>query len=928
MALTLVLGVAIASAVAPYVRVDDVGSGYTWVGVGGVVNADGSPATTWRFQASTAPDFSNPIDGEEGTIPAGGLAFVHTSINGLQPQTIYYVRLIAESADGKNEEARSVETLAPAAPIIDNTHVTFVSETGAVLNAGLNPAGAETTHRFQYVDEASYEASGFTTAASTPDQMLGALDPGGPVSAELAELEPGTLYRYRLVAENAKGTTEGDVKLFHTSAPEEGGEECANAGALGTSRLSTCRAWEMVSPLNKNGGYAYPQSATVQVSADGNALTFAAGAAFADAIGSSIQNQYLSRRTAQPGTNGWSTHSIVPRTGSVTLGAAGGGGRAPHYYGSYTPDLTTGLYEGWRPLTDAPNVDDIANLYRIDGLHTQDLSPTLLSDSIFSLPKYEFGGQSFEAQKNQLHPAVVGASTDLSHVVFEEAVNLTADAPAQSFFCQLVGLGCSQRLYENANGSVRLVARIPEEPSATECDDEAGPSCVAALNAGAGYSAGNAAAERMVSSDGSRILFQASGDIYLREDGTHTYKLNASEKASPDSPQSAEIWDMSRDGSRIFFGTNEQLVESDTEPLQNDTDSQSDLYMYEVQKPEGERLTLVSASALAEYTEGLSMVGTSDDGHYAYFTMVGQLVPGEPPTGPYFSGLYLWHDGDLTYIGRFPGFFGANIGWRGSDPKLSRITPDGRHLLFRSAHDEGFRDRGGFLGYDHVRDDGNINSKFYLYSAETGRLRCASCIPTGERSREADMLDISAYTGASPTTSHITHALSDDGRFVFFNSVDALVSEDTNGTWDVYQYDSESEKVSLISSGTASEASYFMEASDDGRDVFFTTIERLSEWDTDNSFDIYDARIGGGLPEPVPTTAPCNGDSCLPPSGASAPVAPVASDKPAPGNPPSRCPRGTRKVHRGGKVRCLRKTRKRPASRHNRKANANRRAAK
>jgi hypothetical protein len=111
---------------------------------------------------------------------------------------------------------------------------------------------------------------------------------------------------------------------------------------------------------------------------------------------------------------------------------------------------------------------------------------------------------------------------------------------------------------------------------------------------------------------------------------------------------------------------------------------------------------------------------------------------------------------------------------------------------------------------------------------------------------------------------HRNQGLSADGRFVFFSSGDRLVTGDTNGQFDAYVYDSATGRQSLISSGESNAPSYFMEASPDGSDVFFATAERLSRWDVDSAQDIYDARMGGGFPEPLPAPPSCQGDGCQP----------------------------------------------------------------
>jgi hypothetical protein len=84
------------------------------------------------------------------------------------------------------------------------------------------------------------------------------------------------------------------------------------------------------------------------------------------------------------------------------------------------------------------------------------------------------------------------------------------------------------------------------------------------------------------------------------------------------------------------------------------------------------------------------------------------------------------------------------------------------------------------------------------------------------------------------------------------------VPQDVNGTEDVYEYEPSavgscaassvtfSERsggcVDLISSGTSSEESVFLDASEGGGEVFFLTASKLASQDHDTSLDVYDAR--------------------------------------------------------------------------------------
>jgi hypothetical protein len=617
----------------------------------------------------------------------------------------------------------------------------------------------------------------------------------------------------------------------------------AFGGLAGAAQLPDGRAYELVSPPGKNGADVLRQTNKTHVATGGNGVTFSAAGSFGSVQGSSFDSEYLSRRTGIPGTNGWSTHGINPPGASLTFPASLTS-NTPTYVNAFTPDLSAAIYSSWRPLTHAPNVADVSNLYRIDNLGSDNTTADLMSDANAPLPAWPV------LSKETHRPALVGASSDLSHVVFESKLNLTADAPPYSFLCQTFQGGglaflCQARLYENANGTVRLVGRIPNG-SDTECDDVNGPACVAAPSSEAGIRAQFYSA-RMVSADGRRIFFQTpagadSGAIYLREDGVRTVQLAAN----------GQLWAASTDGSRAFFITSDSL-------LPGDTDSNPDLYMYDTTAPADSRLTLVSASRADGYVE--TVVGASDDGQYVYFVCDGQLVAGEPPADT--VGLYVWHDGSLAYLGQMQDVNEAqlNAPRTGSDflsaMITSRLSPDGKHLLFMTQDDAGFRGREGYAGYDHAG-----HQELYLYNADSNRLVCASCNPSGRAATTDALLNVKDGVPLSGAPSDLNRGLSDDGRYVFFTTAEALVVGDTNGVKDAYEYDAQDGSVHLLSSGTDTAPSALIDASADGANAFFATRQRLVGWDVDNSYDLYDARINGGFPDPVLKAPPCGGDAC------------------------------------------------------------------
>ena len=110
--------------------------------------------------------------------------------------------------------------------------------------------------------------------------------------------------------------------------------------------------------------------------------------------------------------------------------------------------------------------------------------------------------------------------------------------------------------------------------------------------------------------------------------------------------------------------------------------------------------------------------------------------------------------------------------------------------------------------------------------------------------------------GQGQALSYQPRYLSNGGR-LFFNSYESLVAQDIDGTEDVYEFepqgtgrcttatsiylDAKDGCLGLISSGTSSEESSFVDASESGDDVFFRTSAKLVSQDFDNAMDIYDA---------------------------------------------------------------------------------------
>jgi hypothetical protein len=720
-----------------------------------------------------------------------------------------------------------------------------------------------------------------------------------------------------------------------------------SAGTAGAAALPDGRAYELVSPAaNKNGADVMPNSQRMRVASDGGAVAFPSLTAFGDVAGTGVSIDYMSVRSADPspGTNGWATHAITPAQDPLSLN--GVVTSDPLYVGDFSPDLNVGLFNAWSSLTDDPSVVEATNLYVRDDLRTPGPGTYRL---VSACPLCDLTSTPLPPPANAgVRPVYGGASDDYSHLVWEQGVNLTSDAPSQAAGCA-PSFSCRPRAYEWTDGAVRLVGLVPSG-SATSC---VGSACVAAAASVLGRTLGATAVAdlrpvHVISSDGDRIFFtvpttsvgavttgrQLEGRLYMRSGGTRTDEVSASERTdcagdptcggdgvanpAPVAFSPTQYWGAAADGSRVFFTTPRALT--DDAPV----DGTAKLYMFDATKPASDPHNLTYLNYDQERSGGdtlngvVAVIGESDDGSYVYFIAFGQLVPGQPLLGDG-RGIYLWHDGAVAYIGETVDAEASELMTTGnsyvSDPTQGRVTPDGRHVLISSHDGSDFS-----IGYDHGSCAGGVGCReLYVYSADTQTLACASCNPSGAPATAPAASGVSVHTSASWTTWHLSRAITDDGARVFFTTGEALVADDSNGSNDAYEYDVATGQVRLISSGKSPSDSYFLDATASGDDVYFATRERLIGWDTDTSYDLYDARVGGGFPDPEQAAPGCLGAACQgppsPPPGA-APVGSSAFDgagdltpilKPHP--KAMHCKRGFVKRRVRGKARCVKRRR-------------------
>jgi hypothetical protein len=121
----------------------------------------------------------------------------------------------------------------------------------------------------------------------------------------------------------------------------------------------------------------------------------------------------------------------------------------------------------------------------------------------------------------------------------------------------------------------------------------------------------------------------------------------------------------------------------------------------------------------------------------------------------------------------------------------------------------------------------------------------ALATPAGASHQPAELVSTGPAGGNGPLTAAYAGS-STDGERVFFETLERLVSADTDNRTDVYE--SASGVTSIVSTGTTggngSVDAFFYGASADGTSVLFGTSERLTSADTDSASDVYERANG------------------------------------------------------------------------------------
>ena len=916
----------------------------------GDVNPEGESVKECYFEYGTEADkYTNTVPCEQtpGEIeqrskedPGHPAVPVSAKLSGLPLADVRSFRLVAVSGQGVPADGGG---LTISRPVTTGAAASDVGSVGASVGAEIDPEGMPTCYWLEYGTSASYgkrvpEGEGCIPIVAGASPV--------PVSAEIAGLQPDTAYHFRIVAKNALGSLGGEDVAFDTFPPS-------------SAELPDHRVYELVSPAGAghdtdvyvpegmaktldpalgavgatNHGVATERP--FAAAAGGEAVTYVGDPPVTGGNGASGDtqgNQYVARRL--PG-GGWTQVDVNGSTFS-------------NEYSAFSPDLSVGIVAGGQLAGEVPAGS--LEIYSRATTAGEPFQP--LSTAVPSCGGYIYDGHSstFPAPFPGGN-AGTGTVAAFSHLLFE-ASGVFPSTPEAS-----VGCGAGNNLYDSVGGRLYLVNVLPDG----EVDAHANFGRMGSHADGFK----NPMVSHVISADGSRIYWSAvktvpvGGEfeeqpqaLYVRENDTQpqspledgeclvpadacTVQVDEAEPGAGASG-GGRFWTASGDGSKVFFTDENRLTREST--------AGPDLYEYDLDAPAGERLSDLSLPVKSGVDANVQgVVGTSTDGSDVYFVAAGALTEGKNAEGqeptPGQPNLYLRHDGVTTFVvtlaggdDEFAEGEGINDGdWQADAGKrTAEVAPDGQSVVFMS--------RLPLTGYDS-RLDGVHLTEVFVYDAQTGRIACASCNPSGEAPVAPVAPEYQDTTGelegiwgsflpvSESLAGYQPRVISEGGGRVFFDSIEPLVSRDSNGYLDVYEWEREGEGtctaqassranggcVFLLSGGQSPENSYLVDASSNGDDVFFVSRAQLVKADRGSGDDeLYDARVGG-VPEPEEES--CAGTGCqgVPPAPpifatpASATIAGVEAFEPPPPPPPPtvvrpktktvKCPKGKVRKH-------------------------------
>ncbi|HEY7256950.1 MAG TPA: hypothetical protein VH476_09745 [Solirubrobacterales bacterium] len=513
--------------------------------------------THYFFEWGPSTAYGNATSSADAGSPGGpGRTAMVASLAGLNPFTTYHYRVVADNGGGNAYGEDQEFTTTPGVPVGKGAAATAVHADRALLHGQIDPNGAVTDVHFEYVDDPTFQKTGWTEALSapTPATPVGMSKHFQSTQTQIDGLKPGTLYHYRATGENFAGS--GDTEATFTTFPFEPSfvDPCPNTHVrqqTGTALLLDCRAYELASAVS-TGGYDVESNLVAGQEPFGS---------YPDAEGPS-RVLYGVHDGGIPGAGKPTNHGVDPYV--ATRGSDG----------KWTTEYV-GIPADGTPSTSpfASTVNEAS-----DGLGTlafggENLCSPCFADGSTGIPVHRPNGELVQGMVGSLNPGpgakqagFIGRrlSADGSHLIFGSTSKFEPDG--------------------NSNGDTTIYDR----------DLETGVTHVVSKTPAGATMIGAGIGELDISANGSRVVF---GQLVSEEAGSRYWHLfmnvgdsTKSVDLTPGAAAGALYSGMTADGSSVYFTTTDALTS-------NDHDTSADLYRATVSGSGTLTLTRVSTGS-------------------------------------------------------------------------------------------------------------------------------------------------------------------------------------------------------------------------------------------------------------------------------------------------------------------------------------------
>ena len=225
----------------------------------GEVNPNRGQTSYWYEYGTTESLGSNT---RPQLIGSGSVSYsAPITVSGLKANTGYFYRIVAENQSGQTVgETSSFKTTNSAPlphilPTVETWPADLIKTNSASLNGKVNPRGSETYYWFEY---------GTTFGLGNTTAIVSAGRGNTNVTADGASvnLEPDRTYYFRLNAQNAYGTVNGNILVFSTpptTPPEPAPGKVPDATTTSATNVTTTSATlhGTVNPNSTNTTYYF-----------------------------------------------------------------------------------------------------------------------------------------------------------------------------------------------------------------------------------------------------------------------------------------------------------------------------------------------------------------------------------------------------------------------------------------------------------------------------------------------------------------------------------------------------------------------------------------------------------------------------------------------------------------------------------------------